>query len=132
MLDNYTIFYSLLCGFFAITFLESGLDKLIHRSGNLSWFQSQFEKTFLRSIIAPLFYCITLQELAVGSLMLFAIGEIWAGGTSFMEVGGLLSLFLLLQLFIGQRIAKEYVGAAGIVPYIIVAILIVIVSRFDL
>lgn len=132
MLDLYNIFHSLLCGFFAATFLQSGIDKLIHRSGNLSWFQSQFEKTLLKPFITPLFYWITAQELIVGIVMLLAIGGVWAREASIMEIGSLLSLFLLLQLFLGQRIAKDYVGASGIVPYIVVAILTIIVSGFHL
>jgi hypothetical protein len=33
------------------------------------------------------------------------------------------AVFVLVQLFFGQRIAKDYVSASGIIPYIILAVI---------
>lgn len=117
---------ALLSLFFAITFLQSGIDKVLNREGNLSWFVSVFEKTILGKFIAPLFYWITIQELFVGAWMLIAVYcHLFCTCTTCIitDWAYILCMFVLIQLFTGQRIAKDYVGASGIIPYIIVAIL---------
>lgn len=119
------IILGLLSLFFVITFLQSGIDKLVNRNGNLSWFQSVFESTILKPIITPLFYWITLQELFVAGWMLVAsycylFSECYC--CVFTEWGFVLCLALLIQLFTGQRIAKDYPGASGIIPYILTAL----------
>ena len=111
--------------FFAITFIQSGIDKFINTQGNLDWFKSQFKETFLKPIIAPSFWLITLQEIIAG---------FWALAVFFMMLFNfslsyiifyvfVFQAFVLLQLFFGQRIAKDYAGASGIVPYFITSIL---------
>ena len=54
-IDPTIIILGLISLFFAITFLQSGLDKVFQHSGNLSWFKSVFETSFIKSIITPLF-----------------------------------------------------------------------------
>jgi uncharacterized membrane protein YphA (DoxX/SURF4 family) len=124
-LDPTSIILGLLSLFFVVTFLQSGIDKVTNRSGNLSWFQSVFEGTFLKPIITPVFYWITIQELFVGIWMLVAaycyfFCECYC--CIFTEWGFVFCLALLIQLFSGQRIAKDYPGASGIIPYILTAL----------
>ena len=52
--------------FFAITFIQSGIDKLLNTQGNMDWFKSQFKETFLNSIIVPSFWLIIIQEIIAG------------------------------------------------------------------
>ena len=125
-LDTTSIILGLLSLFFVVTFLQSGIDKVLNRSGNLSWFQSVFESTMLRPIINPLFYWIAFQELFLGVWMLVAayyyfFCECYC--CIFTEWGFVFCLALLIQLFTGQRIAKDYHGASGIIPYILTALL---------
>ena len=125
-LDTTSIILGLLSLFFVVTFLQSGIDKVLNRSGNLSWFQSVFESTMLISIITPLFYWIAFQELFLGVWMLVAayyyfFCECYC--CIFTEWGFVFCLALLIQLFTGQRIAKDYHGASGIIPYILTALL---------
>lgn len=120
-----TIIKTLIALFFAFTFLQSGIDKVLHREDNLGWFKSVFETTFIGRIIVPLFYWITFQEIAVGIIMIIAAlcySGILCINCFATEWGYVLCVFVLLQMFTGQRIAKDYVGAAGIIPYILVAI----------
>ena len=124
-LDTTSIILGLLSLFFVVTFLQSGIDKVLNRSGNLSWFQSVFESTMLRPIINPLFYWIAFQELFLGVWMLVAayyyfFCECYC--CIFTEWGFVFCLALLIQLFTGQRIAKDYPGASGIIPYILTAL----------
>jgi hypothetical protein len=121
-----TIIKTLIALFFAITFLQSGIDKIINKDGNLGWFKSVFEPTFLCKIITPLFYWITIQEIAVGIIMIIAAlccCGVMCINCFATEWGYVLCVFVLVQLFAGQRIAKDYAGATGIIPYIIVAII---------
>lgn len=127
------ILFILLFGFFAITFLQSGVDKIMNTEGNLGWFKSQFENTFLSKLITPLFWIITVEELLIGGVMLISIYQplqsiLGYRSSQFFEFHAddqpfLLALFVLIQLFFGQRIAKDYVGASGIIPYMILAII---------
>lgn len=119
-----SIALGLLSLFFAITFIQSGIDKGLNREGNLRWFQSVFEKTIIGRWINLLFYWITIQELFVGIWMLvttycFLLCDYM--NCVFSKWGFVLCIAVLLQLFTGQRIAKDYVGASGIIPYILTA-----------
>jgi uncharacterized membrane protein YphA (DoxX/SURF4 family) len=127
------IIFILLFVFFAITFLQSGIDKIIDTEGNLGWFKSQFQSSFLAKIITPLFWLITVQELLCGGMMLIAIFNAIKALISFRsnhffeyhadDVPFIFAIFILIQLFFGQRIAKDYVGASGIIPYILLAMI---------
>lgn len=121
-----TIVKLLIGAFFAFTFLQSGIDKILNKESNLGWFKSVFEPTIIGKFITPLFYWITLQEIVIGGIMLLAtlcFAGLFCSTCFATDWGYALSIALLLQLFIGQRIAKDYVGATGIIPYIILALI---------
>lgn len=108
----------------AVVFIQSGLDKLFNYKDNLSWLQSHFSKTFLRSSIPIVLPIIMIFELAAGGIALAGIFEILLAlqsGLSF--IGALIASINLIMLLLGQRLAKDYVGAAGIVPYLILTML---------
>ncbi|TKC04388.1 DoxX family protein [Pedobacter frigoris] len=118
------IFIQIIIGlFFSILFLQSGLDKVLNYRDNKSYIDSVFEKTFLKSFSPLLFIGILLLETAAG--ILCSTGSIYYLLTqeSIMLVIGLqLSVISLVCLFLGQRIAKDYAGAAGLVPYLILGV----------
>jgi len=61
-------------------------------------------------------------EITAGALS--ALGFVWilfGGGAKLAAWGALVSLVALLMLFFGQRLAKDYEGAAVLVPYFILA-----------
>jgi hypothetical protein len=65
---------------------------------------------------------ITVVELAAGAVS--AVGcvtLILTGSRTTAGLGALVSVAALLMLFFGQRLAKDYAGAAALVPYFIVA-----------
>ena len=110
--------------FFAVTFLQAGIDKLVDRPGQLSYFRSHFEKTFVSRIAEPLFWAVTALELASGILAaLGALQILLGGGKTFALWGIVVSSLTVLCLFLGQRLSKDYSGAAGLVPYFIVGVL---------
>jgi hypothetical protein len=116
----------------SILFIQSGLDKVLNWKGNLEWLTGHFSKTFLRRTVAPMLATVTAMELTAGFLA--AAGIIY-----FLAMGSLVLIFYasvigttsITALFFGQRVAKDYPGAAVLVPYfILMLILIYLTSPF--
>lgn len=108
--------------FFSILFLQSGLDKIFDFKGNKGYIESVFANTFLKSIAPLLFVSITLLEITAGFLC--ALGSVYYffnGDHMLLLLGLQISAISLLALFFGQRIAKDYAGAAGLVAYFLLA-----------
>lgn len=109
--------------FFAILFLQSGLDKVFDWQGNLSWLKEHFSKTPFRNSVPLLVFTLTAIELLAGSFSLIGVIEIFFFGSySLAYVGLILASTALLMLFFGQRLAKDYAGAVSIASYFIIAI----------
>jgi uncharacterized membrane protein YphA (DoxX/SURF4 family) len=112
--------------FLAILFLQSGIDKVIDRRGNLEWLKGHFAKSPLGGVVAVLLTAITILEIAAGALS--AIGcmvLIVSGETTIAFYGAVISAIAILALFFGQRMAKDYAGAAVLVPYFLLALVAV-------
>jgi len=104
--------------FLAILFLQSGIDKILDRRGNFEWLKGHFAKSPLAGIVPALLICITILEVAAG--VLSAVGCVFvilARDSTVAFYGAAISAVAVLALFFGQRIAKEYTGAAVLVPY---------------
>lgn len=104
--------------FLAILFLQSGIDKVVDRRGNLEWLKGHFAKSPLSGIVPALLTAITILEVTAGGLS--AIGcvvIIFAWDSTVAFYGALISAIAILALFFGQRMAKDYAGAAVLVPY---------------
>src|SRR4029079_16900329 len=110
--------------FLAILFLQSGIDKVIDRRGNFEWLKGHFAKSPLAGIVPALLICITILEIAAG--VLSAIGcllVILLKDSTIAFYGAVLSAAAITALFFGQRMAKEYAGAAVLVPYFLLTLL---------
>ncbi|WP_225414328.1 DoxX family protein [Stigmatella hybrida] len=110
--------------FLAITFLQSGLDKVINWKGNLDWQTGYFSKTpVLRGLVLPMFATLMVLELAAGGLCAAGVLALIFTGNSWLAVlGASVSGVIFLALLFGQRIVKDYPGAAGSVPYFLVSL----------
>ncbi len=109
--------------FLAILFLQSGIDKIVDRRGNLEWLKGHFAKSPLAGMVPLMVTVITILEIAAG--VLSAIGcalIIFSRDSTFAFYGAVLSAMSILALFFGQRMAKDYAGAAVLVPYFLVAL----------
>lgn len=110
--------------FFAILFLQSGIDKITNRKGNLEWLIGHFANSPLSKMVPILLSTITLVEVLAGAASLVAVGEaLVLNSFIFATAGTVLSAIALLMLFFGQRIAKDYEGAGNLVPYFILAVI---------
>lgn len=116
----------LLLLFLVITFIQSGLDKLIDWKGNLGWLKEHFSKTSLHQVVPLLLGTVLISELLTGMLSMIGIWDIIINGhTTIALYGAILSCLTLLMLLLGQRIAKDYQGAQTLVVYFIPAIFLV-------
>ena len=115
----------------AICFLQSGIDKVVDFKGNLAWLTGHFSKTPLRSQVAPMLVVVTILECAAGALCAVGVVQLALGnGTKAALYGAGLSGLNIVMLFFGQRIAKDYAGAATLVSYFILCIgAIVLLAR---
>jgi hypothetical protein len=114
----------ILCSaFLAILFLQSGIDKVIDYRGNLEWLNGHFAKSQLAGVVVVLLTALTILEIAAGGLS--AIGcvlMIVSHETAIAFYGAVISAVAIVALFFGQRMAKEYAGAAVLVPYFLLAL----------
>ena len=114
----------------AILFIQSGLDKVFDWKGNLGWLNGHFSKTFLAPTVPMLLATITVMELATGIVALAGIGYfLIAGSTAVIFWAGVLGALSITALFFGQRIAKDYPGAAVLVPYFLLLILLTLLTN---
>ncbi|AWX44520.1 hypothetical protein HME9304_01523 [Flagellimonas maritima] len=112
--------------FLAITFLQSGIDKIIDWKGNLGWLTDHFSKTFFKGMVPLLLGTILLFEMISGILSLIGAFQFFMEGESQLGFyGAILSALSLLMLLFGQRIAKDYEGAKTIVIYFIPTIFLI-------
>lgn len=109
--------------FLAITFLQSGLDKVLDWKGNLRWLKGHFEKTILATMVPFLLGTITVLEILTGVLSTLGFILILAGSESVLPLyAHLFAGLTLLLLFFGQRIAKEYQGAFTLTGYLLIVL----------
>jgi hypothetical protein len=109
--------------FLGILFLQSGIDKIVDRRGNLEFLQGHFAKSPLAGTVPLLVTVITVLEIAAGALS--AIGcamIILTRDPAIAFYGAIISALSILGLFFGQRIAKDYAGAAILVPYFLLSL----------
>ena len=109
--------------FLAILFLQSGIDKVVDRRGNLEWLKGHFAKSPLASLVPLLVTVITLMELAAGALTAIGCVMIFVRRDSTLAFyGAVLAALSILALFFGQRMAKDYPGAGVLVPYFLLTL----------
>ncbi|HEY2681654.1 MAG TPA: hypothetical protein VGI59_10065 [Candidatus Udaeobacter sp.] len=109
--------------FLAILFLQSGIDKILDRRGNFEWLKGHFAKSPLAGIVPALLISITILEVAAGALS--AVGCVFiilSRDSTVAFYGAAISAVVVLALFFGQRIAKDYAGAAVLVPYFLLVL----------
>jgi len=113
----------LVAAFLAILFLQSGIDKIFDWRGNLEFVKGHFARSPLARIATPMFGLLTILELAAGALS--AVGcllIVLQGDTAIALDGALIAAIAITALFFGQRVAKDYPGAAILVSYFLLTL----------
>lgn len=116
--------------FLAVLFLQSGLDKVVDREGNMQWLTGHFSKSPLAEFVGQMLSLVTFLEITAGTLSaLGALVLLVGGGTFFAFSGALFAAVVLLMLFFGQRVAKDYAGAAVLVNYYLLTLVALYLFR---
>ena len=113
----------LISAFLAILFLQSGIDKVVDRRGNLEFLRGHFAKSPLAGMVPFLVTVITILEIAAGGLS--AVGcvlIILSRDPTVAFYGAIISAISITALFFGQRMAKDYAGAAVLVSYFLLTL----------
>ena len=114
----------------SILFIQSGLDKVFDWKGNLEWLTGHFSKTFLSGMVPMMLATITVMELATGFTSAFGmIKFLLTGSADLIFYASALGATSIIALFFGQRVAKDYPGAAVLVPYFILLIVLMYLTN---
>ena len=109
--------------FLIVTFVQSGIDKLIDWKGNVNFITEHFKNSPLQNSVPLLLGIILIIELLAGILMIIGIYHLASSGNPKMALYGIeLAALTLIFLLIGQRLAKDYAGAMTLAVYFIIAI----------
>ncbi|HQV39828.1 MAG TPA: DoxX family membrane protein [Flavobacteriales bacterium] len=109
--------------FTAVLFLQSGLDKLFNWKSEKEYLTKQFSKSILNGSVPLLLPVITLVEFSAGLFSALGFGQVlFTGDSGLGTVGMLCAVTAITMLFFGQRMAKDYGGAAALVPYFLMTV----------
>ena len=110
--------------FLAAIYLQSSIDKIIDRQGNLDFMAEHFADTPLAGSFHYGLAVVAVTELLAGILSAAGVIYLLLGrGAVPGMVGALFAGISSCILMAGQRLAKDYVGAAALVPYFLIAII---------
>ena len=110
--------------FIGVLFTQSGFDKILDFKGNTEYIKSVFEKTFLKNLYLPLLIIMAILETTTGIFCLAGAWFLYSNSNPVFSLLGLeLAAIATVSLFAGQRIAKDYAGAASLVSYFILLII---------
>lgn len=115
---NLPLILSLL--FLIVTFLQSGIDKIVDWKGNLEFITEHFKNSPLGKSVPLLLATILVMEVVAGVLMLGGVVQLFIDAEAFSVLSYLglaLSGLSLIFLLIGQRLAKDYAGAMTLAVY---------------
>lgn len=123
LLDAFTSMQILCMAFLTVLFLQSGFDKVFDYQGNYKYLQEHFSKSPLKNTVSILFPVITVLEVLAGVFSLAGLFMFFIDGSSFIGlIGAQLSALCVVMLFLGQRLAKDYNGAATLTKYFLVCL----------
>jgi len=109
--------------FLAILFLQSGMDKIIDFRGNQGYLTQHFGSSPLRGVVTPMLVTLTIIEVSAGVLCGVGLVELVVLGVARIAFWGMtVAAISFLALFFGERIFKNYMGAAVLPAYFLVAL----------
>jgi uncharacterized membrane protein YphA (DoxX/SURF4 family) len=121
-LSNYPAEVLLLI-FLIITFIQSGIDKLLDWNGNISFIKEHFKNSPLKNTVPLLLGIILIVEIVAGVLMGIGVYELYTSEAKEIALLGVeFSAIALIFLLIGQRLAKDYAGAMSLGVYFIITV----------
>lgn len=109
--------------FLIVTFLQSGIDKLLDWKENVSFIKEHFKNSPLKNKVPFLLGIILLIEIIASILMSIGVYQLYVSGEKKIALLGVeLSAITLIFLLIGQRLAKDYAGSMSLTVYFILTV----------
>src|SRR5438477_9998451 len=103
-----TLLQILVSAFLAILFLQSGIDKIVDRRGNLEWLKGHFAKSPLAGIVPLMVTAITILEIGAGTLSAIGCGLIiFSRNSTLAFYGAVVAAMSILPLFFCHRMAND-------------------------
>lgn len=103
---------------------QSGLDKIFNWEGELEFMTEKFSKTVLSNFSTIGLIQVTILETLSGLISLFgSIRVLFFDDESYGIIGLILAAVSFSILMAGQRISKDYDGAAALVPYFLLTMI---------
>ncbi len=119
-----SIICSFISAFIGIVMTQSGFDKIFNWEGELDFISEKFAKTPLSNFSAFGLIQVTILEVLSGLLSLFGvIMVLFYNNESYGIMGLILAAISFCILMLGQRISKDYEGAAALVPYFLLTMI---------
>ncbi len=110
----------------AVTFIQSGYDKISDWKGNVEWLKGHFSQTAIKNMVPASLMLVLFLEVIAGILCLSgSVKLMMYNDRVFGLYGAIFSCITLIVLLLGQRLAKDYDGARTIVIYFIPAVMAV-------
>lgn len=112
----------ILC-YLIITFLLSFIEKVFDWKGNVSFIKSHFINSPFKNYVPFLLSIIIFLEIVAVFFMLFGIHRlVFFSENNFALIGLEICALIIIFLLIGQRLAKDYIGASSLTVYFILII----------
>ena len=126
--DQEFSYLSIICSFISvfigIVMTQSGFDKIFNWEGELDFISEKFAKTPLSNFSAFGLIQVTIFEVLSGLLSLLGgLMVLFYNDESYGIMGLILAAISLCILMLGQRISKDYEGAAVLVPYFLLTMI---------
>jgi uncharacterized membrane protein YphA (DoxX/SURF4 family) len=122
-LSNYPAVILILL-FLIVTFIQSGVDKLLDWKGNVSFIKEHFKNSPLKNTVPLLLAIILIAEILAGILMVIGVYQLYTSEATEIALLGIeLSAITLIFLLVGQRLAKDYAGAMSLAVYFIITVI---------
>ena len=109
--------------FLIVTFVQSGIDKMLDWKGNVDFIKDHFKNSPFKNSVPLLLAIILIIEIIAGLLMIVGVYQIYTSEAKEIALLGVeLSAITLILLLIGQRLAKDYAGAMSLAVYFIITL----------
>ena len=110
--------------FLIVTFIQSGIDKIVDWNGNVSFIKEHFKNSPLKNTVPLLLGVILIIEIIASILMIIGVYQLYTSEAKEIALLGIeLSAITLIFLLMGQRLAKDYAGAMSLGVYFIITII---------
>ena len=103
--------------FLSIAFIQSGIDKIMDREGNLEFLKVHFSNSFLKKIISPLLSILTILELLGGAMLVYGIYYAFAMRTTLWIFYGFVLFLRLLRSLTTTGLATESMATPAASTY---------------